>query len=125
MNGAAAREYQRGFKQSQAGPLAAVGQKLEVGLLTGGQDRHYAFGLSMAAIADCVDLDVIGSDLVDGPEMHLNPRLRFLKLHGSRGPAGTLAKIRRTLAFYFRLICYVATTKVKILHILWNNNCQL
>ena len=60
--------------------VLSAGPQLEVGLLTGGQDRHYAFGLAMALIAKGMYVDVIGSDLVDGPEVHITPRLRFLNL---------------------------------------------
>lgn len=99
--------------------------ELEVGLLTGGQDRHYAFGLAMALIAKGVCLDVIGSDLVDGPEMHVTPRLRFLNLDGSKQEASVGIKIKRILVSYARLIRYAATAKPKIFHILWNNKFQL
>lgn len=105
--------------------LLSVQPEMEVGLLTGGQDRHYAFGLAMALIAKGVCLDVIGSDLVDGPEMHATPRLRFLNLHGSKQEASTGVKIKRIVVSYARLIRYAATAKPKIFHILWNNKFQL
>jgi glycosyltransferase involved in cell wall biosynthesis len=104
---------------------ASVDSQLEVGLLTGGQDRHYAFGLATALLAKGVCMDVIGSDVVDGPEMHLTPRLRFLNLYGSNQDASVTVKIKRVLASYTRLIRYSATAKPKIFHILWNNKFQL
>jgi glycosyltransferase involved in cell wall biosynthesis len=96
-----------------------------VGLLTGGQDRHYAVGLAMALIAKNVSLDVIGSDLVDGPEMHITPGLRFFNLHGSMLQNNVGAKVKRIVVSYARLIRYAATAKPKIFHILWNNKLQL
>jgi glycosyltransferase involved in cell wall biosynthesis len=104
---------------------AAMPSQLEVALLTGGQDRHYAYGLAMALIAQGVGLDVIGSDLVDGPEMHDTPRLRFLNLYGNKQPASAVVKVQRTLLSYLRLMRYAATSKPKIFHILWNNKFEL
>ncbi len=98
---------------------------LEVGLLTGGQDRHYAFGLAMALIANGLSIDVIGSDLVDGPEMHFTPRLRFLNLYGSMQDANVAVKITRIIVAYIKLVRYASTAKPKIFHILWNNKFQL
>lgn len=98
---------------------------LEVALLTGGQDRHYAFGLAMALIAKNTRVDVIGSDLVDGPEMHSTQGLQFLNLHGSFEETSIALKIKRMLLAYTRLIQYAATAKPKIFHILWNNKLQL
>jgi glycosyltransferase involved in cell wall biosynthesis len=98
---------------------------LEVGLLTGGQDRHYALGLAMALVAKGIYVDVIGSDLVDGPEMHITPRLRFLNLYGSKREATLGIKIKRFLISYARLIRYAATARAKVFHILWNNKFEL
>ena len=99
--------------------------QLEVSLLTGGQDRHYAFGLAMALVAEGVCLDVIGSDLVDSPEMHSTPGLRFLNLHGSRREASVARKIQRTLVSYAKLIRYAWSAEPGIFHILWNNKFPL
>jgi glycosyltransferase involved in cell wall biosynthesis len=103
---------------------AAMPSQMEVALLTGGQDRHYAYGLAMALIGQGVGLDVIGSDLVDGPEMHATPRLRFLNLYGNKQPASTAVKVQRTLLSYLRLMQYAATSKPRIFHILWNNKFE-
>ena len=51
--------------------------RIEVALLTGCQDRPYAFGLAMALVAKGVHVDEIGSDNEDSPELHLTPNLRF------------------------------------------------
>jgi len=105
--------------------LSSVQSQLDVALLTGGQDRHYAFGLAMALIAEGVGLDVIGSDLVDGPEMHVAPQLRFLNLYGSKQEASIASKIKRTLVSYGRLVRYAAMAKPDIFHILWNNKFEV
>ncbi len=103
-------------------PLAEI----EVGLLTGGFDKPYAFGLAMALSAKGVRLDVIGSDEVDSPELHTAPKLRFLNLHGGkREDDGWATKLCRVLMFYSRLIRYASTARPKIFHILWNNKFQL
>jgi glycosyltransferase involved in cell wall biosynthesis len=96
-----------------------------VGLLTGGQDRHYAFGLATALIAKKVRLDVIGNDLVDGPEMHNTPGLEFINLYGNRRKAGILVKIKNILSFYLGLFRYAMKAEPKIIHILWNNKFEL
>jgi len=107
------------------GNMAALPAAIEVVLLTGGFDRPYALGLAMALIAKGVRLDVIGSDDVDSPEMHLAPKLNFLNLHGSQRTNASLAsKISRLLVFYCRLIRYTSVAKAKIFHILWNNKFQ-
>ena len=40
---------------------------LQVGLLTGGDDKPYALGIASALVARGIRLDFIGSDAVDGP----------------------------------------------------------
>ena len=98
---------------------------MEVSLLTGGIDRPYAFGLAHALLSTGVSLDVIGSDELEGPEMHANPRLTFLNLRGNRRLRVNLPKkIARVLMYYARLIRYTATAKPKIFHLLWNNKFQ-
>jgi glycosyltransferase involved in cell wall biosynthesis len=102
-------------------PAAAI----EVGLLTGGFDKPYVFGLSMALVSNGVCLDVIGSDEVDSPELHVNPKLNFLNLYGNQRPDVSLArKVSRALVFYARLIRYASVAEPKIFHILWNNKFQ-
>ena len=109
----------RGFAQ----PREVV--KSEVGLLTGGQDRHYAFGLAMALASNGVCLDFIGSDEVDSPELHGNPKVNFLNLRGNqRRDASLVRKASRVLIYYVRLIHYAAIARPKVFHILWNNKFQ-
>jgi D-inositol-3-phosphate glycosyltransferase len=95
---------------------------LEVALLTGGTDRHYAYGLAMSLVADGIRLDVVGGDEVDGPEMHSTPGLNFLTLMRRLAPnAGMVKKVTRWLAYYARLIAYARKARPRIFHILWNN----
>ncbi len=98
---------------------------VEVALLTGGSDRHYTFGLAMSLIAKGVHLDVIGSDGIDSPEMHMTPGLNFLNLRGDRSAkAPLLNKMSRVFGYYARLIAYAWNSKASIFHILWNNKFQ-
>jgi glycosyltransferase involved in cell wall biosynthesis len=95
---------------------------MNIGLLTGGVDRPYAFGLATTLASQGVGLEVIGSDEVDRPEFHATPGLRFLNLRGSqRYDANLATKVRRVLLYYARLIRYAAVARPKVLHILWNN----
>jgi glycosyltransferase involved in cell wall biosynthesis len=99
--------------------------EIEVGLLTGGFDRPYVFGLAMALASKGVCLDVIGSDEVDRPELHAPPKLNFLNLRGNQRPQVSLRKkVARVLIYYVRLIRYTSIAKPKIFHILWNNKFQ-
>jgi glycosyltransferase involved in cell wall biosynthesis len=99
---------------------------IEVGLLTGGFDKPYAFGLAMTLILQGVCLDVIGSDEVDSPEFHANPKVRFLNLQGSCRPDVTLArKVSRVVIYYGRLLRYASNARPSIFHILWNNKIQV
>jgi D-inositol-3-phosphate glycosyltransferase len=99
--------------------------EIAIGLLTGCQDRPYAFGLAMALVAKGVHLDVIGSDEIDSPELHATPNLRFLNFGGSqRGSMSFAQKLSRLLVYYAKLICYTARSQPKMLHILWNNKFE-
>jgi glycosyltransferase involved in cell wall biosynthesis len=98
---------------------------LEIGLLTGGQDRHYAVGLGMALLEQDLALDVIGSDEIDGPEFRANPRARFRNLHGTQQDASLARRISRIIVFYGRLFRYALTAKPRIFHILWNNKLPM
>jgi len=100
--------------------------EIEVGLLTGGADPHYAFGLATALASQGVRVDFIGSDVMDAPGLRTTPHLNFLNLRGCiREDAGLAKKISRVLIYYGRLLRYVAVAKPRILHILWNNKFQL
>jgi glycosyltransferase involved in cell wall biosynthesis len=98
---------------------------VEIGLLTGGQDRHYAVGLGTALMRQDVAMEVIGSDEIDGPEFRGNPRVRFRNLHGGQQSAGLVQRISRILVFYARIFRYTVVSKARIFHILWNNKLQV
>jgi D-inositol-3-phosphate glycosyltransferase len=97
---------------------------VEVALLTGGFDKPYVSGLTMALASRKVCLDVVGGDDVDSPEMHTTPELNFLNLRGSKRETSLPAKISRVLVYYARLIRYAAVAEPKIFHILWNNKFE-
>jgi D-inositol-3-phosphate glycosyltransferase len=100
--------------------------EISVTLLTGGGDRPYVYGLATELISKHALVDLIGSDHVDYPEFHANPRMNFLNLRGDQSPnASLLNKITRVIKYYVRLIRYAVTAKPKIFHILWNNKFEL
>lgn len=107
---------------SGARPEAKI---LEVALLTGCQDRPYAFGISTALAAKNIRVDVLGSEEVDSPELHTTPNLRFLTVRESQPKRATaVQKASRFLFYYLRLMRYAASTKATIFHILWNNKFE-
>jgi D-inositol-3-phosphate glycosyltransferase len=96
-----------------------------ISLLTGGRDKPYALGLVMALAAAGIQIDFVGSDELDSPELRGNPQISFLNLRGDQNvEAGLLPKMARVLVYYFRLISYAATARPKIFHILWNNKFE-
>jgi D-inositol-3-phosphate glycosyltransferase len=100
--------------------------EMEMGLLTGCQDRPYAFGLAMALVSKGVGVDVIGSDDIDSPEFHVTPSLRFLNFRGDqRENVNFVGKLWKLADYYARLMRYAARSKPRILHILWNNKIEL
>jgi D-inositol-3-phosphate glycosyltransferase len=106
-------------------PEPGTARSVSVTLLTGGGDRPYAFGLATELISKGVSLDLIGSDDLDCPEFHRSG-VNFLNLRGDqRTEVGFLRKVSRILVYYARLICYAATAKPRIFHILWNNKFEL
>jgi D-inositol-3-phosphate glycosyltransferase len=100
--------------------------EIAVALLTGGIDRPYAFGLSLALASKGVKLDVIGSRELDSPEMQTSSKLTFLKMHeDQRQKIGLMKKLSQVLTFYARLLRYAATARPKVFHVLWNYKFQL
>ena len=94
-------------------------------LLTGGTDRHYVFGLAMALVAKGIPVEIIGSDLLDSPEMHFTPGLTFLNLQGNLNSPSFATKAFRLLRFYCRLVRYAWSAQPQVFHILWNNKLWL
>ncbi len=96
-----------------------------IALLTGGDDRPYALGLTCALVEAGVVVEFIGSDRVNDPELHGTPWVRFINLRGDQSEGAPLsAKIKRLLTYYGRLMLYAATARPPIFHILWNNKFE-
>jgi D-inositol-3-phosphate glycosyltransferase len=101
--------------------MATSRAEIHVGLLTGGVDKHYVFGLATALISKGVQLDVIGSDHIDSRALHTLPTLNFLNLFGKpRNGENLLTRVGRVLVCYARIMVYAATARPRILHVLWN-----
>lgn len=99
---------------------------IQVGLLTGGDDRSYALGLASSLVSHGVFVEFIGSDKVDGPELHNTPLVNFLNLRGDQRENVSLGrKILRLLTYYVRLLKYAVVARPRIFHILWNNKFEL
>lgn len=99
---------------------------VRVGLLTGGDDRSYALGLTLSLVAHGVHVDFIGSDKLDSPELHGTPQVRFLNLRGDqREDVGLSRKAVRLSTYYLRLLKYALVAEPRIFHILWNNKFEL
>jgi len=83
---------------------------LDLGLLTGCQDRHYAFGLATVLTAAGVTVDVIDSDEIDRPELHTRPNLRFLNFRSGHSARTSFAqKLQSCFLHYAKLLRYAAT----------------
>ena len=96
-------------------------EPIRVGLLTGGTDKPYALGLAQALTSRGINVDFIGSDQLDLPELRSLPHLRFLNLRGSLNPDASFgAKLRRVTFYYLRLLRYAMIAEPRIFHILWN-----
>lgn len=110
---------------NQAEATGGAASGFGVGLLTGGDDRSYALGLTAALVAHGVSVDFIGSDRVDAPELHRSPQISFLNLRGDQTESASLPrKVARLLKYYLRLIKYAAAAKPRVFHILWNNKFE-
>jgi D-inositol-3-phosphate glycosyltransferase len=98
---------------------------LQVGLLTGGNDRPYALGMAAALAGEKIVLDFVGSDALEAPELHDSPLINFLNLRGNQDEQADLpTKVVRLLTYYARLAHYAAVSRSRILHILWNNKFE-
>ena len=96
-----------------------------IGLLTGCQDRPYASELAIALASRAVQVDVIGSEEIDSPELHATPNVRFVNFRGSENNRFSFTKkLWKLLVYYARLMRYVARPKPRVLHILWNNKFE-
>jgi D-inositol-3-phosphate glycosyltransferase len=98
---------------------------VEVGLLTGGDDKTYAWGLTDALVSQGVRVDFIGSDNLDSPHLHGNDLINFLNLRGNQSEkVSPRKKAVRIISYYLRLLKYAAVARPRILHILWNNKFE-
>lgn len=110
---------------SAARDLPMADATIEVGLLTGGDDRSYALGLTLSLAAEGVHVDFVGSDKLDAPELHMSSRIRFLNLRGSQDEdVSMLEKVRRLSLYYCRLAHYALTARPRVFHVLWNNKLE-
>lgn len=122
----ATRANSEGNRGTETARTAAPVPAIQVGLLTGGDDRSYALGLTMSLAARGVFVDFVGSDRVDSPELHHNPLVNFLNLRGDqREDAPFRTKVVRLLTYYLRLLKYAVVAEPRIFHILWNNKFEL
>jgi len=104
---------------------ASIGTDVLISLLTGGDDRSYALGLTESLTLKGVRVEFIGSDNLDAPELRLNSRVRFLNLRGDQTESVSLSrKIQRLGLYYLRLVRYAAAARPRIFHILWNNKFE-
>jgi D-inositol-3-phosphate glycosyltransferase len=107
--------------KAQIQPVNVTREGIEIGLLTGCQDRPYAFGLAMALALKGATLEVIGSGEIDSPEFHTTPNLRFFDfIDGQKSRITFWNKLSNVIAYYAKIMRYAARSKPKILHILWN-----
>jgi D-inositol-3-phosphate glycosyltransferase len=107
--------------REHAGATIVPPENVRAALLTGGMDRPYAFGLSMALASKGVLLDVLGATELDSPELRDMSTLSFLATYGDqRRKVGLAKKLVRYLISYGRLIRYAATARPRVFHILWN-----
>src|SRR6266704_2632351 len=82
---------------------------VEIALLTGGIDKPYAIGLTSALTNLGISVDYIGSNDVDGPELHKTSLVRFLNFRGDQSENVKFwAKFVRVIRYYGRLIKYAA-----------------
>lgn len=102
------------------------GQRTEVALLTGGDDKPYVFGLVSALVSTDTALELLASDELDLPEFRNRPQITLLNLWGDLRPETTFAaKLSKVSKYYLKLIHYAARAKPRIFHILWNNKFEL
>src|SRR5258708_23718006 len=85
-----------------------------VGLLTGGIDRPYVYGLAMVLVSKDGRLDIIGSDALSRPELHA-PKLNFLNPRGNLKPNVSFKqKLFRILLYYVPLVCHARSSHPKL-----------
>lgn len=95
---------------------------VDVALLSAGWDRPYTYGLTTALVKAGVRVELVaGNDLSAGDFNHA-PSLTMLNLRESSQPGDSfMAKARRMIGYYLRLVAYAWRAKPRRFHILWNN----
>ena len=122
MSQAAVHEISHKTERGQTAP-EKVTSETRVAVLTGCQDRPYAFGLTIALAAAGVSVEVVGSDEVDSPSSH-DTRSHFLRnLRGRQRQHGAFCKIYSLGTYYVRLIVHCCL-RAQVIHVLWNNKLQ-
>ncbi len=105
--------------------IRSAANPIEVCLLTGGDDRPYALGMASTLASRAINVDFIGSNKLDAPELHRSPRIAFLNLRGDQSEdAPFRRKFVRIITYYVRLLKYVLRARPRIFHILWNNKFE-
>lgn len=100
----------------------ASGQPAWVSLLTGGDDPHYAHGLARALLESGIQVEFVGSDRLDAPFLHDDPRVEFLNLRGDQTEeVPAWHKVGRILRYYARLLRHAVDSRARVFHVLWNN----
>src|ERR1043165_1166859 len=78
-----------------------VAQNIQVGLLTGGADPQYAYGLATSLMSKGATLEIVGSDELDCAEFHGQAAVTFLNLRGDQRPNASLfTKVSRVAMYY-------------------------
>jgi D-inositol-3-phosphate glycosyltransferase len=123
------REHDLDYQTTVRSPDLKVSDttaEIAAALLSGGGDKPYLYGITTELMSKGAVLDVIGSDHLDCPEYHGNPRVNFLNLRGDqRSDVSFAIKAARVTKYYARLISYAAAAKPRIFHILWNNKIEV
>jgi glycosyltransferase involved in cell wall biosynthesis len=101
--------------QDRAGALG-----VKVALLTGGKDAHYVLGLLPELTARGVHVVLVGNAELARADDVAGGRVEFHDLVGSLdSDDGSMAKARRVLSYYGRLLAFAARTDAALFHILW------
>jgi glycosyltransferase involved in cell wall biosynthesis len=111
--------------QSPPSTLNPQPSPLQIALLTGGGDKPYALGMAAALTSAGIQIDFIGSDELNVPQLLSNRLVNFLNLRGDQRPnVNRVAKAARVLSYYVRLVRYGFGAKPSLFHILWNNKFE-
>ncbi len=106
-------------------PGSSIHNNTRVGLFTGGSDKPYAIGIAQALSNRSIEVDFIGSDELDCPEIKELEHVKFMNLRGDQSENRPfIQKAFRLAIYYFRLVKYAAFSKAPNFHILWNNKFE-